>query len=384
MSIAHILIRGADGGNWNYTANAHNITVPGGHGQELTLDVPVSPGQVITAAVAGTGETPNGISRQSNGGWSLNGYQGGSGGGSPGHLSGAAGGGATVVELDGSVIAVAAGGGGAAWARTSTPTAPGGAGGVSRGDNGNGSTPGLGGSSANPKLNRLGGSVTNVLDASPGGGGGGGGYYGGGGGGTDSSGSGSSGGGGSSWTAPGVALAQQTQTVTSGYFSIDFAGGTASLAPSGTTWQISSTSKTGKYLLEVNGANTADGASVDTWTKTPDAADPSKVAAHQLWTFKAHPGWPGLGELINVQSGKCLEINGTTNRVDQWPCAMDSLNHMWRVIGGLDGTVRIVSGTDDALSTGLSGANNGTRVILQKPTSAIGTTWTLTAGTALK
>ena len=112
----------------------------------------------------------------------------------------------------------------------------------------------------------------------------------------------------------------------------------------------------GQTLLEDSNNSSADGAVVDTWAKVAQhtSQDPMQSSAYyasirdqppitqanQLWEFVPQSDnaggtlTTGYGELINRQSGKCLEINNNSfvdgATVDQWDCLPGHQNKKWK------------------------------------------------------
>ena len=52
------------------------------------------------------------------------------------------------------------------------------------------------------------------------------------------------------------------------------------------------------------------------------------IQANELWQYNPI-GSSGYGHLINEQSGKCLEVNGSNGNVDQWDCVAGATNELW-------------------------------------------------------
>ena len=59
----------------------------------------------------------------------------------------------------------------------------------------------------------------------------------------------------------------------------------------------------------------------------------------------------GYGEIVNNNSGKCLEVNATNGTIDQWQCVDGAGNELWKLVPNAGG------GT--ALQIDLTGAAYG-------------------------
>jgi Ricin-type beta-trefoil lectin domain-like len=309
----------------------------------------VKPGDVLTVAVGGEGGAPNGNKSPGDGGWSISPYAGGRGGSGHGleTTDGGGGGGASVIQLNGTTVVVAAGGGGEGG-ETIKPDnfSGGGNGGVDKGQQGNafslaGDVGGLGGGSSNPSLNPAGGSWTSGAPAGGGGGGGGGRYPGGGG--KTSTVMGGGGGGG------GASLRDALQSLSTGVAS---SPGTGSISvtwlPAPGSSQVYAFEKIPTtQLLEVNGAVTDYGGTVDTWQRT--LGSDNKIVPNELWTYELTR--TGYGQIVNNSSGKCLEVNATSGKIDQWQCVDGAGNELWKLVPSAGG------GT--ALQIDLTGAAYG-------------------------
>lgn len=225
VSSISVAVAGADGGG--------NL---GGNGALVTATIPVTPGQVLTINIGGSGNSING------------GYGGGGNGfaSTDGNVNynSSGGGGATTISIGGTPVVVAAGGGGAGGG---SGVVAGGAGGCATGIAGS-NTFGFGGSPGTQVAGGVGG--TPWAGTPPGGsngslgqggnggfwqtasgGGGGGGYYGGGGGGNDgccTGANGGGGGGGGSSLVPAGAGCTSGSNNGPGYVSITSGGVTAS------------------------------------------------------------------------------------------------------------------------------------------------------------
>lgn len=347
-SYVQVTVLGASGGNGQV-----NKWIDGRHGYGVKLSgtLLVKSGDVLTVAVGGEGGAPNGNKSPGDGGWSISPYAGGRGGSGHGleTTDGGGGGGASVIQLNGTTVVVAAGGGGEGG-ETIKPDnfSGGGNGGVDKGQQGNyfvqgGDVGGPGGSSSNPSLNPAGGSWTSGAPAGGGGGGGGGRYPGGGG--KPGTWLGSGGGGG------GASLRDALQSLSTGVASSS-GNGFISL-----TW-LPAPGSSDVYafekipttqLLEVNGAVTDNGGTVDTWQRT--LGTDNKIVPNELWTYELTR--TGYGQIVNNNSGKCLEVNATNGKIDQWQCVGGASNELWRLVPNAGG------GT--ALQIDLTGAAYGQR-----------------------
>jgi hypothetical protein len=203
---------GASGANGSYAS--------GGFGAQVQATLSVTPGEVLTVQVGGTGATAAANASV------FGGYN---GGGTGSYNSGSGGGATDVRRANGSTgdyltsrnaLLVAAGGGGGGWQNVNgasmggTPTPGGngaeGTGGWLAGAGATQTAPGAGGGSGQAGSNGTGGAANYA------GGGGGGGYNGGGGAGYTGNASGypAGGGGGSSWVSPGALLGTATYSLT--------------------------------------------------------------------------------------------------------------------------------------------------------------------------
>ena len=73
-------------------------------------------------------------------------------------------------------------------------------------------------------------------------------------------------------------------------------------------------------VIQVNALSTDNGGTVSLFTDSH--------YANNLWKFIPF-GTDGYGEIVNVNSNKCLEYNGTNGSIDQWECG-GSDNHLWK------------------------------------------------------
>ena len=330
VTTAEVDIAGAAGGN-NYAHGSSQPAAWGGKGVDLTVDVPVLPGDTLTVGVGGQGDRNHFAQSPGNGGWALDGYSGGRGGSAKNgftgnYLDGAGGGGASVLKVGDKTVIIAAAGGGAAY--TSDTDGYGGDGGLNQGENGGG-LGGYGGSATRPNLAINGASAAH---SDAGGGGGGGGYHNGQGGGVGQMFSVGGGGGGSSLVADGVQVIATGTSGDNGSVKITWLTG-PSLAPSGTAWYFQMIGAPDSQLLEVNNNATDNGAVVDTWEKTLDGDAPQ---ANQLWVYQ-EDGTTGYGQLVNSNSRKCLEVSGASGAVDQWQCIAGASNELWHALTNATG-----------------------------------------------
>jgi hypothetical protein len=107
-------------------------------------------------------------------------------------------------------------------------------------------------------------------------------------------------------------------------------------------------------LLEDNNNGTGNGAVVDTWAPTIfDSNSGGQILqANEQWYFLPVAGntggtiTTGMGELVNRQSGLCLDINesnwteATSDNalVDQWQCVAGAPNEEWTAFQSPDGS----------------------------------------------
>jgi hypothetical protein len=92
---------------------------------------------------------------------------------------------------------------------------------------------------------------------------------------------------------------------------------------------------------------------------------------NERWTWVPSADYPGYGQLVNLESGKCLEHNETNGNVDQWPCETSD-NHLWMpVYNKTDhATALMLKETDNAkpqylgLDTDPTGAPQGSAMVL--------------------
>jgi hypothetical protein len=191
---------GRGGGTWPYEDHS-GAYVTGGDGAQVSGQIAVSPGEIMTLRVAGFGGDADAEFQPGKGGWGATGY--GGRGGSGSHGDGGGGGGATSIEIRGETVVIA-GGGGAGGGRGFTvgvdAGGPGGSSGatVDPGHNGKGPGAGKGGGGAGHgepaggiggKGSYTGGGGGGGGAGATGGSGGGGGGFGGGGGGGGGAGS---------------------------------------------------------------------------------------------------------------------------------------------------------------------------------------------------
>ncbi len=194
VSAATLRVIGGMGGSNSQTSRF----VTGGDAAQVTGQIAVSPGEVLTLRVAAAGAGANAEGGNGTGGW------GGTGNGGDGahgtYCDGAGGGGATTVDIGSTTIIIAGGGGGAGgegWLPYADAGGPGGSSGttVDAGHNGTGAGAGKGGGGAASGV-PAGANGGRGSAGGGGGGGGGAGAIGGGGGGGGGFGAGGGGGGG--------------------------------------------------------------------------------------------------------------------------------------------------------------------------------------------
>jgi hypothetical protein len=107
----------------------------------------------------------------------------------------------------------------------------------------------------------------------------------------------------------------------------------------------------GDNLMEDNANAMSNGSLVDTWPLTNSGIQaqqgngPSVVQANMEWEFVPETSpvpntggsiTTGWGQLINRQSGLCLDVNGASTAdaatVDQWQCVPGALNEEWGAV----------------------------------------------------
>jgi len=126
-----------------------------------------------------------------------------------------------------------------------------------------------------------------------------------------------------------------------------------------------SSSASSSNLLEDHGNQMSDGAVTDVWGQVNQATDQDSYSsnkitqANQLWEFVPRSDnsggsiTTGYGQLINRQSGLCLDINGANTgdgaTVDQWQCVPGANNEEWRAEGS-DGVYALMSANVPATS----------------------------------
>jgi len=137
-------------------------------------------------------------------------------------------------------------------------------------------------------------------------------------------------------------------------------------------YTIQSVIEPGTEMLEDRGNSMSNGGTVDVWTQYEQSSNQDPMGtgpygpitqANYLWEFvPANPGAGGSilngpGELINRQSGLCLDIdnNNTGNNaaIDQWACN-GGANQQWAAEPDNSGSYEIVSVLDgDAKALGI-------------------------------
>jgi Ricin-type beta-trefoil lectin domain-like len=120
----------------------------------------------------------------------------------------------------------------------------------------------------------------------------------------------------------------------------------------------------GTQMLEDHGNSLASGGTVDVWTQVAQTTNQDPMAtgpyglitqANYLWEFvPANPGngpsiLDGPGELINRQSGLCLDIDNNSQdnnaAIDQWTCN-GGANQQWAAEPDNNGSYEVVSVLD--------------------------------------
>jgi hypothetical protein len=100
--------------------------------------------------------------------------------------------------------------------------------------------------------------------------------------------------------------------------------------------------------------------------------------------YEGEPDALGYAQLVNVQSGKCLEVNGSTGAVDQWDCIPGAANELWKQVpntvpnanGIVVGDALQVESSGEYLGTSIAPAavGDGTTLVMQ-PTQGTNTSW---------
>jgi len=150
-------------------------------------------------------------------------------------------------------------------------------------------------------------------------------------------------------------------------------------------YTIQNTAESGNKLLEDNNNAMSNGSTVDVWDQVNQttAQDPDSsneiTQANELWEFVPDANnsggsiTTGYGELINRQSGLCLDVNSNDTAdgavVDQWQCVPGASNEQWTAIK-YPGGYGISSQLDnDALGVGngptCAAQNDGDRVYMR-------------------
>jgi hypothetical protein len=136
--------------------------------------------------------------------------------------------------------------------------------------------------------------------------------------------------------------------------------------------QATSTATSGStLLLEDNGNAMTNGSTVDVWDKWiydnagSSAGSGAITQADEQWEFQPASSNPwgsistGWGELINRQSGLCLDINGSNQAeessdgaiVDQWQCVDGAANEEWKAVSTTGGWQLVSQLDGDVLGT---------------------------------
>ncbi len=348
VTAVQLSLTGAQGAN----ASEHQFQ---GWGAGLDGILRVNPGDKLDIATGRQGEPNNSVKSPGAGGWSLPGYEGGSGGHGKGATGedGSGGGGASVIELNGELAVAAGGGGGQGGDNQRFIGLHGGSAGFERGGDGgvpkdqvSYNLPGYGGGPEHQNNDSLGKSVPNNAGITPdrlggGGGGGGGGRYVGAGGAPGREAVGAGGGGGSSWV---------SDAVSDVVAHVDSDGTNAGGGHPGngfvrlrwvadvTTYTITKRGTPDVQNLQAGDSDTQDGAAVSTGRA---AATAGEAVATQTWAFHRDDSGPAnVGGLVNLSTGKCLDVNGHTGALDLWTCDGGN-NQRWRMSTRSDGTVSL-------------------------------------------
>jgi hypothetical protein len=157
-------------------------------------------------------------------------------------------------------------------------------------------------------------------------------------------------------------------------------------------YSLQNLAEPGNTMLEDNDIDSGNGALTNVWQAGPAqyqdpmangaySSDPQILAANHLWEFVPQASntggtlLTGYGELVNRQSGLCLDVNGSDPNeygdgatVDQWTCG-GGPNQAWQAYGYAGGGYLLVSELDyGKLGVGNSTCNpqgNGDQVYLR-------------------
>lgn len=148
---------------------------------------------------------------------------------------------------------------------------------------------------------------------------------------------------------------------------------TAPLGSAGTSWTFAKNGSAGTQLLEVNNNALTDGGKADTWQPVSTG---TATQANEVWSYQPSSGNPGYGELVNQNSGRCLEVNGTSGGVDQWSCQDSAGNELWTEVANPTGgySLKVRSSGQYLAATGAGAYSNGT-VLAMQATQDTSTAW---------
>jgi Ricin-type beta-trefoil lectin domain-like len=139
-------------------------------------------------------------------------------------------------------------------------------------------------------------------------------------------------------------------------------------------YSIQNLAEPGNTMLEDNDVDGGNGALTNVWQAgaaqyqdpMASSSDPQILAANHLWEFVPASNntggtiLTGTGELVNRQSGLCLDINGSDPNeygdgatVDQWTCG-GGANQQW-------GAFKAPSGTGYELYSGMDYSGSATQ-----------------------
>jgi hypothetical protein len=153
------------------------------------------------------------------------------------------------------------------------------------------------------------------------------------------------------------------------------------LAPANTVWSFAKSGASGTQLLEVKNNSTADGGVVDTWQQVMSG---NSVQANEVWVYQPSSANSGYGQLVNQNSGLCLEVNGASGAVDQWSCVTGATNELWTEVDTVANgdSLQVLSSGAYLGTTSANGApvssGDGNQLVMQSSQSAY-TAWTATA-----
>jgi hypothetical protein len=132
-------------------------------------------------------------------------------------------------------------------------------------------------------------------------------------------------------------------------------------SPSG-HWEFHLIGAPGNRQVQVMGDSTDNGAAVNMW-------DAFNQGNYQWRWVPTTDGW---GQLRNITSGRCLEVNGTDGSVDQWDCTDNADNQLWKtVLNPSGGSALQVKSTNKYLTSSAAPGSvvNGTTLVMDSDLS---------------